>query len=76
VALAAGGRDHYGWDGGRHLWAAIYDALNLNTRVSWQSKKPPPKLQPYPRPKSKPKRERDRPKVTVRDVFRRFTSRG
>lgn len=76
AALAAGGRDHYGWGVDRHMGAAIYDALMLLIRAAghW-GKKGPPKLPEYPRPKSKP-RKSEAPKVTVLDVFRRLTGRG
>lgn len=75
LALVAGGRDHFGWGADRHMTAAIYDALNANTRATgnWGKGKAP-KIPPYPRPTSKPA-EAVKKKVTVRDLFSQFSRR-
>lgn len=51
-ALAAGGRDLYGWGTDRHLAADLYDALNANTRATGNWKTKPPKIPAWPRPKA------------------------
>lgn len=73
VALAAGGRAHYGWGADRHMTANLYDAVNLNTRASgnWGKGKPP-RLPEYPRPKA----TKAARKVSLREVFGRLTAGG
>lgn len=78
AALAAGGREHYGWGVNRHLLANLYDALNLNTRASgnW-GKKGAPKLPDYPRPKSRPADSAPpQTKVTARQAVMRMIGMG
>lgn len=44
--------DFRGWGHDRYLLAAIFDAVNLNTRATGQwGKGKAPKFDPYPRPK-------------------------
>lgn len=75
VALASGGREHFGWGVDRHLAADHYDALNQNTRATgnWKDGKAPT-LPSYPRPKeaSAPKEKR---RVTVADLWKRMSGR-
>ncbi|MEU0344242.1 hypothetical protein ABZ092_36210 [Streptomyces bobili] len=82
VALASGGREHFGWGVDRHLNADIYDALNQNTRATgnWGKGKAP-KIPGWPRPKplKKPTKATG-PKtagkrVSVAEIYRRFTAR-
>lgn len=49
AALISGGRQYYGWGHDRALAAAVFDAINANTRMTGQFKKPP-KFNPWPRP--------------------------
>lgn len=73
-ALAAGGRDHFGWGMERHMAADIYDAISQNTRASGQwGKKGAPSIPPYPRPKVTVKGEK--PKVTVRQLHAQLSRR-
>lgn len=69
VALASGGRDHFGWDQKTYILADIYDAINLNSRASgnWAKGKAP-KFPAYPRPKSG-KKEPAKSKVTVKSLY-------
>lgn len=62
-----------GWGVDRHMRADLYDAINLNTKAtgSWKKGKAPD-IPAWPRPT----REEQTPKrVTVADVYARFTSR-
>ncbi|MFG1602845.1 hypothetical protein [Actinoplanes sp. NPDC049265] len=75
VALASGGRQHFGWGVDRHLIADLYDALNQNTRATghWAKGKVPT-LPAWPRPSSQAKPERKKP-VTVAELYQRFQRR-
>ncbi|WIM95768.1 hypothetical protein ACTOB_007898 [Actinoplanes oblitus] len=73
MALAAGSRDHFGWGVDRHVLAATYDAVNLNTRASGQWKGKAPTLPAWPRPTTAPE-QATRP-VTVADLYQRFQRR-
>lgn len=74
MALASGGRDHYGWSLDTHILAGVFDAVNGNTRATgnWGKGKAP-KFPTWPRPKSKPEgsSEAKRP-VSVFDVWNKF----
>lgn len=77
AALASGGRDHFGWGLDRYLHAALYDALNANTRATgnW-SKGKAPKFPEWPRPGSNKTKGKDKKKpVTVADIYARFIRR-
>jgi hypothetical protein len=54
IALASGGRAHFGWGADRHLLADVYDALNQNTRATgnWAKGKVPT-FPAWPRPKAR-----------------------
>lgn len=73
VALASGGRQHFGWGADRHMMADLYDALNQNTRATGQwGKSGAPKIPPYPRPTTKTEpAERTKPK-TVAELYKGF----
>ena len=73
VALASGGRPHFGWGVDRHLAADTYDAINQNTRATgnWAKGKVPT-LPAWPRPAAPTRPER---KVSVADIYRRFAGR-
>jgi hypothetical protein len=73
IALASGGRQHYGWGMDRHMNADLYDALNQNTRATGQwAKGKAPNIPLYPRPTTKTEpTERPKPK-TVADLYRGF----
>lgn len=71
AALASGGREHFGWGADRHIAADLFDAINQNTRACGNWGKKPPKIDPRPRPGKKG----GKPKVTLTDVFKRFTGR-
>jgi hypothetical protein len=74
VALANGGRKHFGWGTDRHLAADLFDALNANTRATGQWKKGSvPDIKPWPRPARPGSEEK---KVTsVADLYSRFAPR-
>lgn len=74
TALAAGGRDHFGWGVDRHQMADLYDALNQNTRATgnW-SKGKAPTFPTYPRPTSVP--EGEKKPATVAALYNRFMRR-
>ncbi|WJN63427.1 tail assembly chaperone [Streptomyces phage phiScoe56] len=75
MALASGGRDHFGWGVDRHMTADLYDALNQNTRATGQwGKKGPPSIPEYPRPKTK-KAKAEKKITSVRDLYKKFTPR-
>ncbi|MEU9126580.1 hypothetical protein AB0D08_00430 [Kitasatospora sp. NPDC048540] len=80
VALASGGRDHFGWGVDRYLAADLYDALNVNTRATgnWPKGKAP-KFPAWPRPAARAKKKTapsDKPKrVGVADIYKKFTRR-
>jgi hypothetical protein len=76
VALASGGRDHYGWGVDRHMTADIFDALNQNTRATgnWAKGKVP-KFPSWPRPDSKAKKPKDKKPKSVKDIFSNFSRR-
>jgi hypothetical protein len=79
VALASGGRQHFGWGVDRHLLADVYDALNQNTRATgnWAKGKVPT-FPAWPRPKpaaEAAKADQPRKPVTVADLYQRFQRR-
>lgn len=82
VALASGGREHFGWGVDRHISADLFDAINQNTRATgnWGKGKAP-KLPVWPRPKAlkKPtKTSGSKPagkRVSVAEIYKRFTAR-
>lgn len=71
VALASGGREHFGWGLDRHISTDIYDALNQNTAATGNWKKPP-SIPLWPRPKARAKKKTP---VTVADLYRRLSPR-
>jgi hypothetical protein len=80
MALASGGREHFGWGLDRHIAADIFDAINQNTRATGQwGKGKAPKIPLWPRPKVSKKKEskKDRParRVSVADLYKQFTSK-
>lgn len=77
MALASGGRDHFGWGVDRHMTADLYDALNQNTRATGQwGKKGAPKIPEYPRPKTKSKKAKAEKKITsVAELYKKFSPR-
>ncbi|MFJ6183768.1 hypothetical protein [Streptomyces sp. NPDC092295] len=79
VALASGGREHFGWGVDRHMKADIFDALNQNTRATGQwGKGKAPKFKPWPRPAATKKKQADSKKpgrISVADIYKRFTTR-
>lgn len=81
VALASGGREHFGWGVDRHMAADIFDAINQNTRATgnWGKGKAP-KIPSWPRPKALKKPTKAAPnepgrRVSVADIYKRFTAR-
>lgn len=76
VALASGGRDHFGWGVDRHMLADLYDATNQQTRATgnW-GKKGAPKIPDYPRPKSKAKPTEPKARTSVAQLFRSLSRR-
>lgn len=77
VALASGGREHFGWGIDRHMSADLFDAINQNTRASGQwGKKGPPDIKPWPRPKgTEGSGEKKKKPVTIADLYARFQRR-
>ncbi|MFI1799857.1 hypothetical protein ACH427_21230 [Streptomyces sp. NPDC020379] len=76
VALAAGGREHFGWGQDRHLRADLYDALNANTRATGQwGKGKAPKIPAFPRPQAKAKKKADKRPTTVAQLYQHFSRR-
>ena len=65
-ALRLGGEQFLGWGTERHILASIFDAISVNTVVSGNWKKSPPKPEPFPRPKVVQKKKK---KATVADLF-------
>ncbi|GIF02230.1 hypothetical protein [Paractinoplanes rishiriensis] len=78
VALAAGGRQHFGWGVDRHLMADVFDAVNQNTRATghWAKGKAPT-IPAWPRPKPAGPAADPSPRrpVTVADLYQRFQRR-
>lgn len=75
VALASGGRDHFGWGVDRHIAADIFDALNQNTRATgnWGKGKVPT-FPAWPRPTSSKKPAKKKPR-SVADIYKAFSRR-
>ena len=75
VALASGGRDHFGWGVDRHIAADIFDALNQNTRATgnWGKGKAPT-FPAWPRPASRKKSEKKKPR-SVADIYKAIARR-
>lgn len=73
VALASGGREHFGWGLDRHMTADLYDAISTTTRAAgnW-GKGGPPKIPPYPRPDPGAKTPEEKKPASVKDVFAKF----
>lgn len=76
VALASGGREHFGWGVDRHLTADLYDAINLNTRASGNWSKKAPDIDPWPRPNTKAETPAEKQPTSVAEVFERFARKG
>lgn len=76
VALASGGRQHFGWGVDRHLLADLYDAVNQNTRATgnWAKGKVPT-FPGWPRPKSEATAPEPKKPVTVAELYQRFQRR-
>ncbi|ATI18639.1 tail assembly chaperone [Streptomyces phage Amethyst] len=77
MALASGGREHFGWGIDRHMSADIFDAINQNTRATGQwGKGKAPKIPLWPRPKVKKSTEGAEGKkgrrVSVADLYKKF----
>ncbi|QAY15922.1 tail assembly chaperone [Streptomyces phage Janus] len=81
VALASGGREHFGWGVDRHLKADLFDALNQNTRATGQwGKGKVPKFPAWPRPAVKKKdagtsKKDPKRRVSVAEIYKKFTTR-
>lgn len=74
VALASGGREHFGWGLDRHMQADLYDALTLNTQAAgnWGGK--PPKIPSYPRPNPDAQTPAEKKPMTVAELFKQFAA--
>jgi hypothetical protein len=80
IALASGGREHFGWGIDRHMQADIFDAINQNTRATGQwGKGKAPKFQPWPRPKAAKKdtgtEGKKNRRVSVADLYNKFNAK-
>ena len=77
VALATGGKQHFGWGLDRHIAVDLFDAINANTRATGNWKKGgAPKLKPWPRPKFKKKAAAPTTgPMKIKDLYQRFTRR-
>ncbi|GGU77204.1 hypothetical protein GCM10010211_48900 [Streptomyces albospinus] len=78
VALASGGREHFGWGVDRHMAADIFDAVNQNTRATGQwGKGKAPKIPPFPRPqiKAKAKPKAGKRAASVAAIYKHFQRR-
>lgn len=76
VALASGGREHFGWGVDRHMLADLYDAVNQNTRASgnW-GKRGAPKIPGWPRPIPTAKKPEQKKPKSVAELFKAFTTK-
>lgn len=75
-ALMHGGRDFFGWGTDRYMQADIYDAINVNTTATGNWKKgKAPDIPAWPRPSKKKKDDGKKKRVSVKDLYERFTSR-
>ncbi|MEU8133235.1 hypothetical protein [Streptodolium elevatio] len=78
VALAAGGKQFFGWGVDRHMTADLFDALNQNTRATgnW-GKKGPPKLPEWPRPKAdkKARKTEKKRRRSVAEIYQQLSAR-
>lgn len=74
VALASGGRPHFGWGVDRHIAVDLFDAINQQTRATgnWARGKVPT-LPAWPRPTTPA--AADRKPATVADLYARFAGR-
>ncbi len=73
AALSMGGKQFFGWGMDRFMLAAVYDALNANTRATgnWAKGKAP-KFPEWPRPKTE---KVEKKPVTVADLYQHFIRR-
>jgi len=77
VALMGGGAELHGWGVDRALSAALYDAVNLNTRATGQwAKGKAPTFDTWPRPERPKPAQAKKPagKVTVAQLWARFNA--
>lgn len=74
MALAAGGREHYGWGGDRHLLATLVDSIGVLLRATGNFKKPP-KINPIARPGSGKKSKADKAAATVASLYQKMQRR-
>ncbi|MEU5427614.1 hypothetical protein AB0H73_18695 [Streptomyces olivoreticuli] len=76
IALASGGREHFGWGVDRHMQADIFDAINQNTRATGQwGKGKAPKIPAWPRPTPKAQKKTGKKPVTVAALYQQFSRR-
>ncbi|MEV5136246.1 hypothetical protein AB0K71_15750 [Streptomyces syringium] len=76
VALASGGREHFGWGQDRHLAADLFDAINSNTRATGQwGKGKAPKIPAFPRPQAKANARKAKRPATVAALYQHFSRR-
>jgi hypothetical protein len=75
VALASGGKEHFGWGLDRHMAADLYDALSTNTQASgnW-GKGGPPKMPSYPRPNPEAMTPEEKAPMSVKTIFNKFAA--
>ncbi|WKU46741.1 hypothetical protein Q3V23_23245 [Streptomyces sp. VNUA116] len=74
TALAAGGRQFFGWGQDRHMQADLYDALTTNTRATGQWRGKAPKIPEYPRPQA-PKKAPGKRGSSVAELYQHFSRR-
>ncbi|PSL04136.1 hypothetical protein CLV30_106141 [Haloactinopolyspora alba] len=73
-ALMRGGPEHLGWGVERHVLASLFDALNLNTKISGNWKKgKEPKFPEWPRPETASATTKK--KATVKDLWMKMSRR-
>lgn len=77
AALAAGGREHFGWGLQTHLMAGLLDAINQNTRATGNWKKKAPDIPPVPRPSARAvSRKATGKQTTLVDLQRKLMGGG
>lgn len=78
AALMRGGREHFGWGVDRYMQADVFDAININTKVTGHWKKgKAPDFPAWPRPETAKANRKDepKPKVTLAEIHRKLTRR-
>jgi hypothetical protein len=75
AALLQGGREYFGWGTDRHMAAALFDAVNVNTKATGHWKKgKAPDFPEWPRP-GKTKANKAKPQTSLAELHAALSRR-